>query len=77
MEGFFIEVQMGGHIMLTLDVPVLDCVRIPPVARGLLPQPANWLSDGPGRWAAHFAVVQGTPDEFRAETIELKARRHE
>lgn len=76
MDGFHVEVQMGGHIVLALDVPVLDCVRIPPVAKGLPPQPANWLPDGSGRWAAHYDIVQGTPDSFRAERVELKARQH-
>ena len=76
MDGYFVEVQTGGHIMMTLDVPVLDCVRIPPLMRGTLPQPANWLPDGPGKWAAHYDVVQGSPDDYRAERIELRARRH-
>lgn len=67
---------MGGHIVLALDVPVLDCVRVPGAFKSSMPRPANWLPDGPGRWAAFCEVLQGTPDDFRAERVELKARRH-
>lgn len=76
MDGFFVEVQMGGQILLAVDAPVLDCVRIPGMFKGATPQAANWLPDGPGRWAAFYDTVIGTPDDFRVERIELKARRH-
>lgn len=76
MDGIFVEVQVRGQVLLAIDVPVLDCVRIPGAFKGSMPQAANWLPDGAGRWAAHYDAVIGTPDDFRIERVELKARRH-
>ena len=76
MDGIFVEVQLRGHIVLALDVPTLDCVRIPGAFRSSIPRPANWLPDGPGRWAAHYDIVQGTAADPLIERVELKARRH-
>lgn len=74
MEGFFVEVKENGRIVFALDVPVLDCVRVPSPLGGPPPVPIRWQHDGPGRYRAeHTARLSLGPD---ARHYELTARVH-
>jgi len=74
MEGFFVEVKEEGYLVLALDVPVLDCVRIPgPLG---MPNPIQWKHDGPGRFAAEHTAVLGQFSMTGVRHYELTARVH-
>lgn len=74
MEGFFVEVVEDGHLVLALDVPVLDCVRVPgPLGN---PEPIKWKHAGPGRFAAEHTAIVGQFSLTGVRHYELRARVH-
>lgn len=78
MEGFFVEVKEKGRIVFALDLPTLDCIRVPQLLGSdrLTPEPINWRPDGPGRFAAEHSAVVGQVGDFTIHRFELTARVH-
>lgn len=76
MDGYFVEVKEKGRIVFALDLPVLDCIRVPG-ALNQMPEPINWRPHThPGEFRAEHRAIVGTLDSFETRHFELTARRH-